>query len=333
MAVLPFKIPEQIDVDSDSLTGSYAKFVLTPLERGFGVTIGHAIKRVLLSSIQGAAIYSIKMDGVLHEFSNIKGVTEDVAHIILNLKKVRVKIKEGRAAKVTVNLAGPKVFKAKDIEIASGGEVEVHNPDFEIATLNGDAEFSIELNIKVGRGYVTADTNRDENDPIGTIPIDSIFSPILNVSYDIANTRVGDRTDYEKLTMEIFTDATVTPEEAITYAGQILRDHINLFIKFEVEEEEGLYEEEDPDVVKKRNLLKMPIDELELSVRSYNCLSDAKVKIIGDLVRKKESEMLKFRNFGKKSLGELNRVLKEKGLEFGMDVDKYLNEAQGKKKK
>ena len=180
---------------------------------------------------------------------------------------------------------------------------------------------------------MSSDANRDENDPIGTIAIDSIFSPIVKVSYDIENTRVGDRTDYEKLSLDVFTDASISPEEAITYAGQILRDHINLFIKFEVEEDSEGFEDEDPDILKKRNLLKMSIDELELSVRSYNCLTDAKVKTIGDLVRKKESEMLKFRNFGKKSLAELNKVLKEKGLEFGMDVDKYLNDMQSKKKK
>ncbi len=331
MAVLPFKVPESIEIKT--LKDNYGKFVLSPLERGYGITIGHAMKRVLLSSIQGAAIYSIKIDGVLHEFSSISGVKEDVAIMILNLKQVRLNLNEGRTSKVTVNLKGPKIFTAKDIEVSSGGEVKVFNPDFKIATLNEKAEFSIELNIKIGRGYVSSDANRDENDPIGTIAIDSIFSPIVKVSYDIENTRVGDRTDYEKLSLDVFTDASISPEEAITYAGQILRDHINLFIKFEVEEDSEGFEDEDPDILKKRNLLKMSIDELELSVRSYNCLTDAKVKTIGDLVRKKESEMLKFRNFGKKSLAELNKVLKEKGLEFGMDVDKYLNDMQSKKKK
>ncbi|HQO09972.1 MAG TPA: DNA-directed RNA polymerase subunit alpha [Clostridiales bacterium] len=331
MAVLPFKIPESIEIQT--LKDNYGKFILSPLERGYGVTIGHAMKRVLLSSIQGAAIYSIKIDGVLHEFSSIAGVKEDVAVMILNLKQVRLNLSEGRTSKVTVNLKGPKIFTAKDIEDSSGGEVKVFNPDFKIATLNEEAEFSIELNIRIGRGYVSSDGNRDDNDPIGTIAIDSIFSPIIKVSYDIENTRVGDKTDYEKLSLEVFTDASISPEEAITYAGQILRDHINLFIKFEVEEDTEGFEDEDPDILKKRNLLKMSIDELELSVRSYNCLSDAKVKTIGDLVRKKESEMLKFRNFGKKSLAELNKVLKEKGLEFGMDVDKYLNDTQSKKKK
>jgi DNA-directed RNA polymerase subunit alpha len=331
MAILPFKIPETIEIVD--LKENYGRFVMSPMERGYGITIGHAMKRVLLSSIQGAAIYSIKIDGVLHEFSSIKGVKEDVAVMILNLKQVRLKLNEGRTSKVTVNLKGPKVFTAKDIEDSSGGEVKVFNPDFKIATLNADAEFSIELNIKLGRGYVSSDENRDENDPIGTISIDSIFSPIMKVSYDIESTRVGDRTDYEKLSLDVHTDASISPEEAITYAGQILRDHINLFIKFEIEEDSSGYEDEDPDVLKKRNLLKMSIDELELSVRSYNCLTDAKVKSIGDLVRKKESEMLKFRNFGKKSLAELNKVLKEKGLEFGMDVDKYLSDSQSKKKK
>lgn len=333
MALLPFSIPENLVVDKDSLKDNYGKFILAPLERGYGVTVGHAMKRVLLSSIQGAAIYSIKIEGVLHEFSTIPGVTEDVALIILNLKQVHLKLKEGRTAKVTVNLKGPKIFKAKDIEIASGGDVEVANPDFHIATLSSDTEFSVELNIKVGRGYTPSEQNRDENDPIGTIPIDSIFTPISNVSYKIDPTRIGERTDFEKLTMEVNTDGTVTPEEAITYAGQILKDHINLFIQFEIEEDKHAFEDEDPDILRKRNLLQMPIDELELSVRSYNCLTDAKVKTIGDLVSKKESEMLKFRNFGKKSLGELNKVLKEKGLEFGMDIEKYLKADFQKKKK
>ncbi|MDA3838733.1 MAG: DNA-directed RNA polymerase subunit alpha [Candidatus Delongbacteria bacterium] len=331
MTVLPFKIPESLEIKT--LKDNYGKFIVTPLERGYGITIGHAMKRVLLSSIQGAAIYSIKIDNVLHEFSSIEGVKEDVAIMILNLKQVKLKLNEGRTSKVTVNLKGPKVFTAKDIEDASGGEVGVFNSDFVIATLNEDSEFSIELNIKLGRGYVSSDGNRDDNDPIGTIAIDSVFSPILKVSYNIDRTRVGDRTDYEKLTLEVHTDASITPEEAITYASQILRDHINLFIKFEVEEDTDAFEDEDPDIIKKRNLLKMSIDELELSVRSYNCLADAKVKTIGELARKKESEMLKFRNFGKKSLAELNKVLKEKSLEFGMDVDKYLNDSQSKKKK
>ncbi len=328
MTILPFKVPDKIDVEKETLRRDYGKFILSPLERGYGMTIGHAMKRVLLSSIQGAAIYSIKIDNVLHEFSVIEGVKEDVVAIILNLKKVHLKLNEGRTAKVTVNLKGKKIFTAKDIEDASNGEVEVFNPEHEIATLNEDAEFSIELNIKLGRGYVPADQNRNENDPIGTIAIDSIFTPIVKVSYFIENTRVGERTDYEKLTFEVVTDGAVTPEEAITYAGSILKDHINLFIQFEIEEDKDAYEEEDPDLINKRNLLQMSIDELELSVRSHNCLTDAKVKTIGDLVRKKESEMLKFRNFGKKSLGELNKVLKEKSLEFGMDVDKYLKESK-----
>ncbi len=331
MVILPFKIPENIDVDKNSLSNSYGKFTFTPLERGYGVTIGHALKRVLLSSIQGAAIYSIKIDGVLHEFSTIPGVKEDVARIILNLKQVKLRLNDGRTSKVTVNLQGSGAFTAKDIQDASNGEIEVYNPDFVIATLNEDAEFSIELNVKLGRGYVPSEENKEQDDSIGTIAIDSIFSPIVNVNYDIQNTRVGDRTDYEKLTLEVTTDSSVTPEEAITYAGKILQDHINCFIRFEVKSDEEDFVDENPDLVKKRNLLLLPIDELELSVRSYNCLSDAKVKTIGDLVRKKESEMLKFRNFGKKSLGELNKVLKEKGLEFGMNVDKYLKDMPVKK--
>lgn len=328
MIVLPFKVPEELILDKSTYSRNYGKFEFTPLRRGFGVTIGHAMKRVLLSSIQGAAIYSIKIENILHEFSTIDGVVEDVALIILNLKQVKLKLTEGKSAKVTLNFKGKGQFTAKDIADNSGGEVEVYNPDFVVANLNEEAEFSIELNIKLGRGYVSAEENRSEDDPIGTIPIDCIFSPVTRVSYKVENTRVGDRTDYEKLLLEIHTDSSVTPEEAITFAGQILTDHISLFIKFEVVEDKEHSEEEDPELQYKRNLLKMPIEDLELSVRSYNCLNDAKVKTIGDLVKKKESEMLRFRNFGKKSLGELTKVLRERGLDFGMDIDKFLNETK-----
>lgn len=326
MNLLPFNIPEMLEVNKKTYKENYGKFTLLPLERGYGVTIGHAIKRVLLSSIQGAAITSIKIENVLHEFSTIKGVREDVATIILNLKQVRLKLKEGRTAKITVSLKKSGEFLAKDIQDSSGDEVEIANPDFVIAHLNDDADFSMELNVKVSRGYVSADSNRNEDDPIGTIPIDSIYTPVTKVKYDVENTRVGDRTDYEKLTMEVFTDGTITPEEAITHAGKIIRDHINLFMKFEIIEDKDNLQDEDPELTRKRKLLLMSIDELELSVRSYNCLVDAKVKTIGELVSKKENEMLKFRNFGKKSLAELNKVLKEKGIEFGMDINEFLKE-------
>lgn len=326
MNLLPFNIPEMLEVNKKTYKDNYGKFTLMPLERGYGVTIGHAIKRVLLSSIQGAAITSIKIENVLHEFSTIKGVREDVATIILNLKQVRLKLKEGRTAKITVSLKKSGEFLAKDIQDASGGEIEVANPEFVIAHLNDEADFSMELNIKVSRGYVSADSNRNDDDPIGTIPIDSIYTPVTKVKYDVENTRVGDRTDYEKLTMEVYTDGTITPEEAITHAGKILRDHINLFMKFEIVEDKDNLQDEDPELTRKRKLLLMSIDELELSVRSYNCLVDAKVKTIGELVSKKENEMLKFRNFGKKSLAELNKVLKEKGLEFGMDINEFLKD-------
>lgn len=327
MVILPFKIPEELKLEKSSYKRDYGKFELAPLMRGYAATIGHSMKRVLLSSIQGAAISSIKIDGVLHEFSTIPGVTEDVSFIILNLKKVKLKLNEGKTAKVTVSLKGPGYFKAKDIEDASSGEISVYNPDFVIATLNDEAEFTIELNIKVGRGYESAEENRDPDAPIGTIPIDSIYSPVTKVSYQMENTRVGDKTDFEKLILEVQTDSSVTPEEAITFASKILLDHIELFKKFEVSEDKESVEDIDPEIQQKRNLLRMPIEDLELSVRSYNCLNDAKVRTIGDLVRKKESEMLRFRNFGKKSLAELTKVLKERGLEFGMDVDKFLQES------
>ncbi|MBN1349573.1 DNA-directed RNA polymerase subunit alpha [candidate division KSB1 bacterium] len=318
-----FQMPESIELDETTYTNSYGKFIVQPLERGFGVTIGNALRRVLLSSLPGAAITMIRIDNIFHEFSSIKGVVEDVAEIILNLKQARFKLLNKRPEKVVLNLEGPRDFKAGDIQ-NENMDFEVLNPDLHIATLNEDAEFKMELRIGRGRGYVPAEENKIPDQPIGTIPIDAIFSPVKKVSYDIENTRVGQRTDYEKLMMEIETDGSITPDDALTYAGKILKDHIQLFINFDIEPEEEEVSEIDEEVLRIRKLLKMSVDELELSVRSHNCLMAANIKTIGDLVRRDEQEMLKFRNFGRKSLTELTVILEEKGLHFGMDVDKYL---------
>ncbi|MBN1996602.1 DNA-directed RNA polymerase subunit alpha [candidate division KSB1 bacterium] len=328
MALPSFQMPESIELDESTYCNTFGKFIVQPLERGFGVTIGNAFRRVLLSSIPGSAITQFRIDGILHEFSTIKGVQEDVSEIVLNLKQVRIKLIEKRPDKVMINVKGPKELKAGDIQ-ASTTEFEVLNPDLHIATLNEEAEFSMELRIGRGRGYVPAEENKLADSPIGMIPIDSIFTPVVNVSYHIENTRVGQKTDYERLILEIHTDGSITPDDALSFAGKILKDHIQLFIGFDVETEEEELPEVDEEVMRIRKLLKMSVDELELSVRSHNCLTAANIKTIGDLVRRDEQEMLKFRNFGRKSLTELTKILEEKGIHFGMDVEKYLKKSEG----
>ncbi len=325
MNATSFIIPENVELDESSFSSTSGIFILQPLERGFGVTIGNAMRRVLLSSLQGAAITSIKMDGIQHEFSTVKGVVEDVSDMILNLKEVNLKLVSKKPEKVSLHLKGPGEFKAGDLGL-NNPDFEVLNPDHHIADLNDDADFNIEIRIGKGRGYISSEENKIPDQPIGTIPIDSIFTPVKNVTYTIENCRVGQRVDYEKLILEVTTDGSVTPDDALTYAGNILKDHIQLFINFEIEPEEEESTEVDEEVVRIRKLLKMSVDELELSVRSHNCLKAADIKTIGDLVRKNDAEMLKFRNFGRKSLLELNKILEERGLHFGVDVDKYLKE-------
>jgi len=323
MSRLALQMPQGVERDETSYTDTYGKFIIQPLERGFGVTIGNAFRRVLLSSLYGAAITHIKIDGALHEFSTIPGVVEDVSEVILNLKQVGIRLNNKRPDKVTIHLKGPGEFKAGDIE-PNGDDFEILNPDFVVATLDKDADFNMDIRIGRGRGYLPADENKLPDQPIGTIPLDAVFNPIKQVTYTIENTRVGYRTDYEKLTLEVTTDGSVTPDDALTYAGQILKDHIELFISFDVEPEPEEVSEVDEDVIRIRKLLKMSVDELELSVRSHNCLKAANIQTIGDLVSRDDSEMLKFRNFGRKSLQELSKILEEKGIYFGMDVNKYL---------
>ncbi len=323
-----FQMPESVELDESTSTATYGKFIVQPLERGYGVTIGNSLRRVLLSSIPGAAITMFRIEGILHEFSTIPGVKEDVAEIVLNLKQVRIKALEKKPDRVLINLKGPKEFTAADIQAATA-ELQILNPELHIATLNEDADFQMELRVGRGRGYVTAEDNKTGDMPIGTIAIDSIFTPVTRVAYHVENTRVGQRTDYEKLILEIHTDGTLSPADALSYAGRILRDHIQIFINNEVVETE---EEEEPEVdeemLRIKRLLQMSVDELELSVRSHNCLTAADIHTIADLVRRDEQEMLKFRNFGRKSLTELSKILAEKGLHFGMDVDKYLRKKE-----
>jgi len=328
MALPSFQMPESIELDESTYSTTYGKFIVQPLERGFGTTIGNSLRRVLMSSIPGAAITSIRVDGILHEFSTIPGVLEDVSDVILNLKQVRIKLIEKRPEKVVIDLKGPKEFKAGDIQ-ENTTEFEVLNPELHIATLNQDADFKLELRISRGRGYVPSEENKFPDMPLGMIPIDAIFTPVTRVTYKVENTRVGQKTDYERLMLEITTDGSITPDDALSYAGKILKDHISLFISIDVETEEEEAPEVDEEAIRIRKLLKMNVDELELSVRSHNCLTAANIQTIGDLVSRDEQEMLKFRNFGRKSLTELNKILEEKGLHFGMDVDKFLKKSEG----
>ncbi len=325
MSIYAIQMPDGVEVEE--LNEQSGRFVIQPLERGYGVTIGNALRRVLLSSLDGIAITAIKIDGVQHEFSTIKGVSEDVADVILNLKGVRFKAAELSEGHVHLTLNGPGTWTAADIAGATS-EVEILNPEHHIATLDKSAKISAELRLARGRGYVPSVENKQEDDPIGVIAIDSIFTPITNVKYSVKQTRVGEKIDYERLTLEVETDGSVSPEDALAQASSILRDHINLFIKMDSEPQPTEEEKEvDAEVQRIRELLSQSVDELDLSVRAHNCLKAANIKSIGDLVRREESEMLKFRNFGRKSLQELVQVLEERGLAFGMEVEKYLQEA------
>jgi len=318
------QMPEGVQVEE--VSDSEGQFVMGPLERGYGVTVGNALRRVLLSSLRGLAITAVKIDGVQHEFSTIPGVTEDVADLILNLKEVRFEAEEMQEGHLHLNLEGPGNWTAEDIGEATA-DYEVLNPDQHIATLAEDAVVNVDLRVGYGRGYVPSEENKREDDPIGVIAVDSIFTPIKNVNYEVKPTRVGQKIDYEELILDVETDGSLTPEEAVTQAASILRDHVSFFIQLEEEPEPVVEEQEvDEEVKRIRELLAQPVDELDLSVRSHNCLKAANIKTIGDLVRREEDEMLKFRNFGRKSLQELVEVLDERGLQFGMDVEEYLEE-------
>ncbi len=323
----PFiKMPDGLVLDEKTAKDNYGKFVMQPLERGFGVTLGNSLRRVLLSSLTGAAINAVKIEGVLHEFTSVPGIVEDVTEIILNLKQVRMRITNKKANKLELSLKGPGNLTAKDLQDASA-DIEILNPDQHIATLNKDANLVMEVRFGFGKGYVPGNEQNIADQSIGLIPIDSIYTPIKNVRYDVENVRIGERNDYEKLSLEVTTDGSMTPEDALSNAANILRDHINMFINFEVDEEEDKVEsEKDAEAERIRKILITSVDDLELSVRSHNCLKAANIKTLGDLVRKDESEMLKFRNFGRKSLAELQEIVDNYGLDFGMDVDKYLNE-------
>ena len=314
--------PKRLEAEQETLTPFYGKFSAEPFERGFGITIGNSLRRILLSSLQGAAITSVKIDGVLHEFSAIPGVKEDVTEIILNLKEVRLKLHTEGPKTIRVKAEGPKILKAGDI--LTGDAVEVLNPDHHIATLSRDAKLSMEMTVKMGRGYVPAERNREDHQPIGTIPMDAIFSPIKKVNYTVTNARVGQITDYDKLTLEVWTDGSLSPEEAVAHAAKILKDQLSIFITFEEgEEEETSAHEPQGETDQLNENLFRSVDELELSVRSANCLKHADIKLIGDLVQKTEAEILATKNFGRKSLNEIKEILAEMGLSLGMKLDNW----------
>jgi DNA-directed RNA polymerase subunit alpha len=313
--------PKQLQVEKESLSDTYGKFYAEPFERGFGTTLGNSLRRILLSSLQGAAITAVRIKGVLHEFSTIQGVTEDVTDIILNLKGVRLKLHSSDSATIHIKHKGEGLVCAGDILV--GHNVEIMNPEHHIATCGKDANFEVELSIRMGKGYVTADRNRDEKAPVGTIPIDSIFTPIRKVNFTVSNARVGQMTDYDKLTVEVWTDGSAKPEDAIAYAAKIMKDQLTIFINFDEESEPQLLEESQEEKDKVNENLYRTVEELELSVRSANCLKNAGIKLIGELVSKTEAEMLKTQNFGRKSLNEIKDILNDMGLTFGMKIDSF----------
>ena len=322
MALEGIQMPRLLEIDRQSLTSTYGKFTFQPLERGFGVTVGHGLRRVLVSQIQGAAIKSLSIEGVQHEFSVVKGVREDVPEIVLNLKEVALRYhgEEDRTLRVEAKGSGEVTAKA----LAVDSSVEVMNPDLHIATLGKGAALNMDLTVGTGRGYVFAEDNRAPDQPIGTIPLDTNYSPVLKVNYDIENARVGRRTDYDRLMLEVWTDGSMGPEDAVAQAARILIEHLSLIADFE-EEPSGAGQEKEVDEETKRiaRLLSTQVEELELSVRSANCLRAAGISTLKELVSKSEAEMLKFRNFGRKSLNELGEILVSMDLSWGLDVSKY----------
>ncbi len=290
---------------------NYGKFIVEPLERGYGTTLGNSLRRILLSSLPGAAVTSVKIDGILHEFSTIPGVKEDVTEIILNLKKLAVRLNGEQSKRVIINAVGPKEVTAADI--ISDADVEIFNPELHIATLEENATLVMEINLSRGRGYVSAEQNKTENMPIAVIPVDSIFTPVLKVNFSVDHTRVGHITDYDKLTLEIWTDGSITPDEGVSIGAKIMEEHLNLFVELTdtTDHMEIMVEKEED---QKEKALEMTIEELELSVRSFNCLKRASINTVEDLTHRTEEDMMKVRNLGKKSLDEVKHKLEELGL-------------------
>ncbi len=322
MKLKNFQMPKGVTIEEESVTDGYSKFVIEPLERGFGTTIGNSIRRVLLSSLPGAAVVGVRIDGVAHEFSTMPNVVEDVAEVILNLKGLRLKLHSEEPKSLMLEAEGQGDVTALDVQ--TDIDVEILNPNLHIASLDEGGQLRMEIYVDSGRGYVIAEQNKMPDQPIGVIPMDAMFSPVTRVNFQVENTRIGQRTDYDRLVLEIWTDASVIPQDALSTAAQILRNHLQLFISID----DNLVSEEEEEVDEKfeeiRKMLKMNVEELELSVRSSNCLRAADIKTLADLVQKSETEMLKYRNFGRKSLTELSQILQEMDLSFGMDIEEYL---------
>lgn len=319
-------MPKEIVIDEQSKTPTYARFFIEPLERGFGSTIGNALRRTLISSIQGAAVVGVRIEGVVHEFSTIPGVFEDVTDIILNIKQLRPQLFSDGPELIVLDVDQVGRYTAAKIE--EHANVRIQNPDMHMLELTKDARVRIEMDVAASRGYVIAEQNKRPDQPVGTIPVDALFSPVTKVNYSVENTRVGQRTDYDRLIVDVWTDGTILPIDAMSYAAKILRDHFQLFVTVDEEFVEESHSEIDEETMRIRQLLQMRVDELELSVRSSNCLRAANIVSLEDLVKRTESEMLKYRNFGRKSLTELNGILSELGLHFGMDVEKYKEPAR-----
>jgi DNA-directed RNA polymerase subunit alpha len=310
--------PKAFEVEEETLTSTYGRFHVEPFERGFGITIGNSLRRILLSSLQGAAITTVSLKGVLHEFSTLPGVREDVTDIILNIKEILVKMHS--LGPETLRLKVTKAGEVKAGDIEPNANVEILNPEHHLATLSVDGEMEIEMTVKWGRGYVPAERNREEGQPIGTIPMDALFSPIRRVNYNVTHTRVGQLTDYDRLTLEVWTNGSVGPRDAVAFAAKILKEQLSVFINFDEEEAAPKSSPKEEKTRLNENLFRS-VDELELSVRSANCLKNAEIRYIGDLVQKTEAEMLKTKNFGRKSLNEIKEILTEMGLSLGMKLD------------
>ena len=312
--------PKGLEIDRDSLTDTFGRFTARPLERGFGMTIGNSLRRILLSSIQGVGVTAVRIDGVLHEFSSLPDVVEDVADIILNMKELRFKLYVEGPKTVTIEKSGAGVVTGADIKVDD--TVEVLNPSQKICTLGKEGSFKAEIRLEYGKGYVPSEQLKKEDLPAGVIPLDCFFSPVRKVNYHISHARVGQHTDYDKLEMEVLTDGSVRPEDAMAYASKILKDQLSIFINFD----ESLEPEAPEPIIEQEKIndnLYRTVDELELSVRSANCLQNAGIKYIGELVQKTEAEMLKTKNFGRKSLNEIKEILQEMGLGFGVKVDSF----------
>lgn len=320
-------MPNRLELEKETLTEKYGKFNAQPFERGFGTTIGNSLRRALLSSIEGAAVTAIKIEGVEHEFSSIKGVVEDATDVILNLKQVPFTLHGGGTKTLTISKKGPAEVTSADIE--ADADVEVLNTDIHIATVSAGGELNIEMRLKQGRGYVSAEFNNDEDLSIGYIPIDSVHTPIKKVNYTVEKTRMGSNTEFDKLTIEVWTDGSVKPDDSIGLAAKLVKDHMTIFINFEEEEEEYKYEDIARPPLLRNDLLDRSVDELELSVRSYNCLKNADIRSIRDLIKRSERDMLHTKNFGKKSLTEIKDLLHGMGLDFGMDFDEQGNPIPG----